>query len=125
MPLHAFDHDDGVVHHQPNRQHQAKERKRIDGETDQRENDERAHQRDRYSQQRNQRGAPALQEDIDNQDHKPEGDQERYDDFLDALRDRARRVERDGEIHVFRKTLFHLGHQLFDARGCVHRVRAR
>src|SRR5207253_10208390 len=65
------------VHHQPNRQHQAKERKRIDGETDQRENDERAHQRDRYSQQRNQRGAPALQEDIDNQDHKPEGDQER------------------------------------------------
>ena len=37
VALHAFDHDDGVVHHQADRQHQTKERKRVDGKTKQRE----------------------------------------------------------------------------------------
>ncbi len=34
VPLHAFDHHDGVVHHQTDRQHQTKQRKRVDGKTE-------------------------------------------------------------------------------------------
>ena len=90
-----------------------------------REKYERADQRDRHGKQRNQRGAPALQEDVDHQDHQREGDQKRYDDFLHAFGDRARRIQRDDEIQVFREALLHLGHQLIDAGGSIDRVRAR
>ena len=112
VAFHAFDHDDGVVHHQTDRQHQTKERKRVDGKTEHREKHERADQRDRHGEQRNQRGAPALQEDVDHQDYEREGDQQRYDDFLHAFRDRARGIQRDDVIQVFREALLHLRHQV-------------
>ena len=81
VPLHALDYDDRVIDHQTNRQHQPEERKRIDGKTEQREKHERAHQRNGHGQQRNQRGAPALKEKIDDKDHEDEGDQERLRRF--------------------------------------------
>ena len=124
VPLHAFDHDDRVVHHQPDRQHQPKERKRVDGKTEQRKEHERADERNRHGQQRDQRGAPALQEKKDDKDDQGERDQQSLDDFLDAFRDRASRVQRNGEIHVLGKALFHLRHQLLDAGGGVDGVRA-
>ena len=43
---------------------------------------ERADQRDRHRQQRNQRGAPALKKEVDDQDHQDERDHQRFDDFL-------------------------------------------
>src|SRR5579862_116948 len=60
VALHTFDHDDGIVHYQSDRQHQTEQRKRVDGETKQREKHERTNQRDWYRQKRNQRGAPTL-----------------------------------------------------------------
>ena len=47
------DHD-GVVHHQPDGQHQPEQRQRVDGEAQQREHRERPHQRHRHGQQRDQ-----------------------------------------------------------------------
>jgi hypothetical protein len=44
MTFHGFDHHDGIVHDQADRKDQAKERKRVDGETEQREEQERANQ---------------------------------------------------------------------------------
>ncbi len=85
---------------------------------------ERAHKRDRHGKKRNQRGAPALQEDVHHKDHKREGDQERFDDFLYSFRDRARRIQSDVEIQVFGEALLHLRHQLLDACGRIHCVRA-
>ncbi len=41
------------------------------------------------------------------------------DDFLDALRHGKSRVQRNGEIHVLGKALFHLRHQLLDAGSRV------
>ncbi len=73
MAFDAFDHDNGVVHHETDCQHEAKERKRVDGEAEHREKHERADQRDRHRKQRNQRGAPTLQEEVDHQDHEREG----------------------------------------------------
>jgi hypothetical protein len=89
VPLHALHHHDGVVHYQTNRQYQTKERKRVDGKTEQGEEYERAHQRNRHGQKRDQRGTPALQEKIDHKDHQDEGDQKCLNDFLDAFRNRT------------------------------------
>ena len=41
------------------------------------------------------RRAPTLQEKIDHQDHERERNEERYEDLFHALRDRARRVQRN------------------------------
>src|SRR5712692_1522916 len=103
VPFHAFDHDDGVVHDEADRQNKTKERKRIDGETEHREKHKCAYERDRYGQQRNQRGAPALQEKVDHKDHQREGDQKRLNDFLDAFRDRASLIERYDIVHIVRE----------------------
>ena len=77
VALHTFHDDDGVVHHQADGQHQPEHRKRIDGEAEQREEDKGSNQRDRHGQQRNQRGAPVLQKEIDHQDHQHDRDHER------------------------------------------------
>ena len=66
--LHDLDHHDGVVHHQADGQHQAEQREGVDGEAKEREQGERADQRDRHRQQRNERRAPALQEEEHHQD---------------------------------------------------------
>ena len=112
VALHALDHDDGVVHHQTDRQHQTKERKRVDGKTEKREKHERADERNRHRKQRNQRGAPALQENVDHQDYQRQGDQKRYHNFLHSLGHRARGIQRDDVIQVLGEALFHLRHQL-------------
>jgi len=54
MALHGLDDHNGVVHHQADRQHQPKQRKRVDGEPEQRKEQERADQRNRYGQERDQ-----------------------------------------------------------------------
>jgi hypothetical protein len=63
--LHGFDDDDGVIDHQADGQHQSEEGKRVDGEAQHGEDNEGAYQRNRHRGQRNQRGTPALQEDLD------------------------------------------------------------
>src|ERR1700733_11358448 len=125
MALHTFHHDDCVIHHQANRKHQTKERKCVNGKTKQREEDKRAYQRNRYSQQWNQRRAPALKKKINNNDDEDERDHKSLDDLLDTLRHGKRRVEGDGEVHILGEALFHLRHQLLHPGRCIDRVRSR
>ncbi len=66
--------------------------------------DEGSDQRNRHGQQRNQRGAPALQEEKNNNDDQDERDQKSFNDLLDALRHGKRRVERNDEIHILRES---------------------
>ncbi len=90
-----------------------------------REKYERAHERYRHGQQRNQSGAPTLQEEVHHQDHQRERDQKRYHDFLDSFGDRARGIQRHDEIQVVGEALLHLRHELLDAGGSIHCVRPR
>src|ERR1700688_4849509 len=60
--LHSFHNDDGVVDDQANGQHQAKERQRVNRESECWENDDCSDERTRNSQQRNERAAPTLKE---------------------------------------------------------------
>ena len=48
--LDRFHHHNGVIHHQADGQHHAKQRERVDGEAEQREEHERANERNRHGQ---------------------------------------------------------------------------
>ncbi len=117
MSFDGFDDHDGVVHHQPNGQHQAKQRQRVDGKAQQRKHGEGANQRHRHSQQRNQAGPPALQEHINHQHHQHQRFQESLGDFPNAFAHRSCGVERDDIIEVGWETLLQLGHALLDGGG--------
>src|ERR1700691_235089 len=125
VALHTFDHNDGIVDHKTDRKHQTKERKRVDGKTEQRKKYECAQQRNRHRKQRNQRGAPALQEDENHEDNERKRDQKSCDDFLHALRDRTRGIQRKHVIQILRKALLHLRHQPIHAGGSIYRIRGR
>ena len=48
-----------------------------------------------HRQQRNQRGAPALQENVNHHDHQQDRDDQRFDDLPHSFRHGARRVQRN------------------------------
>ena len=79
--LDRLDDDDRVVDDEADRQHQAEQRQRVDREAEQREDRERADQRHRHGEQRDQRGAEALQEDEDDDDDEDERLEQRLDDL--------------------------------------------
>ena len=82
--LHCLDHDDGVIDDKADGQHQSEQRERVDGEAERREDDERADERDRHGEQRDECRAPALQEYVDDQDHESKRDSQREDDLMYA-----------------------------------------
>ena len=94
VALDRLDDDDRVVDHEPDRQHEAKERQRVDGKAEQGEERERADQRHRYGGERNQRRAHILEEDEHDERHEPDGDEQRRDDLTEAFPHRLRRVQR-------------------------------
>ena len=103
--LNRLDHDDGIVDDQSDRQHEAEQRQRIDGKPKQRKERECADQRDRHSQERNERRAPALEEDIDDNDHEDQRLEERVDDLLDAFPHGLSRIERGDIVEIGREAL--------------------
>ena len=98
--LDGLHHDDRVVDDEADGQHEAEERQRVDRESQQRKDHERADQRHRHRQQRDEGGPEALQEDEHDDDHEDEGLDERLDDLPDARAHRQRRVERRHVVEV-------------------------
>ena len=125
MVLDRFDHHDGVIDDEANGEHEAEERKRVDGKSEQRENGEGADERDRNGEERNERRAPSLQENEYDDDNEKQCFEEGFDNFLDAGRDRERRVERLGVLHARRKTLSQRCHELLCFPRRIERVAAR
>ena len=112
--LDGFDHDDGVVHHEADRQHEAEERQRVDGKPKRRKDDERSDERDRNRQQRNERGAPALKEDEDNDDHEAERFKQREHNLVNAGGDRLGGIERNAVGDAGRESGREFLHALVD-----------
>ncbi len=82
--LHALHHDDAVVHHHADREHQAEEREDVDRVAKKRHQDEGGAERDWDREARDERRAPVLQEEVAYEHHEAEGDAERHHDLLDA-----------------------------------------
>ena len=84
-------------------------------------NSERADERHRNRQQRDQRRPPALQKEIDHRNTRA-SDHQRFDDFVHSFRDRVGGVDGNGVVEVVRKRCFNSAMQLFHAFGGVDGV---
>ncbi len=117
VTLDVLHHDDGVIHHDADGQHQAEQRQRVERETEQVHHREGADQRHRHGGQRNDRGAPGLQEQDHHQHHQHDGFEQRVHHCLDGAAHEDGRVVDDLVIHALGEALLELGHAL------AHQVR--
>ncbi len=120
----ALDHDDGVVDHDADRQHDRKQRGEIHGKAERPHHGEGADDRDRHGGRRHQHGAPILQEDQDDDQHQHRRLDQRLVDLVDRGIDEHRGVERYGVDEALRESLRQLRHFGFDGVLDIERVGA-
>ena len=123
VPLDVLEHDDRVVDDDADRQHHREQRQRVDRIAERVDAGERTDQRHRHGGERNDRRAPALQEQVDDEEHEQHRLAERLQDFTDRHLDEARRVVRDRIGETFRETRRQLRDLGLDRLGDVERVR--
>ena len=122
----AFDileHDDGVVDHDADREHESKEREIVEREAHQPHDRERADQRDADVDNRKQQRLPILQEqqhDDRDQDH---GIAQRFKNFPHRLVDKRRRVVGNVVLQAHWKPLFQFAHFRLNHIGSIQCVR--
>ena len=123
--LDVLDDDDRVVDDEPDREHEAEQRERVDREPERLHQREGSDQRDGHRDGGDQRGAKALEEHEDDEEDQQHGLDERREHLLHGFRDEERGVVDDRVLHAGREALrqaLHLGaHGLRD----VERVRRR
>jgi hypothetical protein len=125
VALDVLDDHDRVVHDDPDRQHQSEERERVDAEAEGVHGGKGADQRDRHGGQRDQRGAPGLQED-DHHDHDQHDRLEQgLDHGLDRLAHEDRRVVDDAVLQACGEGLGDLGQLGAHVARELQRVGAR
>ena len=105
VALDVLHHDDGVVDHDADRQHQAEQREVVEREAEQAHHEERADQRDRDGDDRYDGGAPGLQEQDDHQHHQDHGLEDGLDHRLHRLLDELGRIVDDGVLKPGREAL--------------------
>ena len=87
LGLDRLDHDDGVIHHDADREHESQQRDRVGGETQSQHHGEGADERDRHRDQRDQRRPDVAEEEEDHDHHEDEGLAQGLDHLVDALLD--------------------------------------
>ncbi|MNF25982.1 hypothetical protein D3C84_66080 [compost metagenome] len=110
VPLDVLHHHDGVVHHDTDRQYQAEQRQGVEREAKQMHHGKGTDQRYRHSDQRNDRGAPGLQEQDHHEYHEDQCFEEGVNHRLDGAAHEDRRVIDDAEVHAFGEALLQFGH---------------
>ena len=102
--LGGLDHHDRVVDHDADGQHQPEQRERVEAEAHHGHGGERADDRHRHGDQRDQRRAPVLQEHEHHDRHQDHGVAERLEDLVDRFADVGRGVVEDAVLDPFRET---------------------
>ncbi len=121
----VFKHDDGVVDDHAGGQHQREKRQDVDREPGQIDRRERAEQRDRQRDGRDQRGAPVEQEEEDDRDDDGDRQNERPAHLVDGAANEGRVVAGDADFDAFGQDLLHLRDGRAHAVGDFQRVRLR
>ena len=122
MAFGGFDNDDGVVNHQSDRQHQAEERKCVQRKPEDWKERECADERDRNGEHGNERRAPALQKDKNDDEDKNQRNDERAHDVLHAFRNSERGVEGNRIVQIRGKGRLELLHEFEHAFFVIERV---
>ena len=105
MAVDVLQHDDGVVDHQADGEHQRQQRQRIDGEAEGVHQREGADQRDGNGDERDQRRPDGAEEEENDQDDENDGLADGVVDVLDRLGDEHRLVVGDADFHPLRQRL--------------------
>ena len=108
--INRFHYNDGIVHNQADSQHQTKQRKRVDGETEYREDGKSSDQRHRHSQQRNQSSPPSLKKDKHYENDENDGFNKGVLNLDNAFGYRKSRIESHSIVKSRWKALFRLSH---------------
>ncbi len=121
----ALDHDDGIVDHDADREHDRKQGRQIDGEAERGHRRERADDGDRHGGRRHQHRAPVLQEHQDHDQHQEAGLDQRLVDLVDRRVDELGGVEGRVVFDALRECTRELRHLLLDRLLDLERVGAR
>ena len=103
LRLDRLDHDDRVVDHDADGEHQREQRHGVGGEAERQHHGERADQRYRHGDQRDQGGAEVAEEQEDDDDDEDERLEQRVHDLLDAFLDEGRGVVGDLVVDALRE----------------------
>ena len=103
VPMNVLDDDNRIVDHQTGRERDAEQRQRVDRKSERIDERERADQRHRNRERRNDRAPPVLQEQEHDDDDQDDRFHQRRQHFVDRLRDHRDRVERDDDLQAWRK----------------------
>ena len=124
VPLDVLQHDDRVVDDDADREHHAEERQRVDRVAERVEAGERPDQRYRDRHERDDRRAPALEKEIDDEEDEQHRLGQRLHDLGDRHFDEARRVVRNGVGQAFGKLLRERARALPDRLRDAERIGA-
>ena len=120
--LYVLDNNDGIIDNETDGKHHRKERQRIDGKVQEDECAECTDERDRHSEQRDNRCAPALQEYEDDEHDEQQCFDESVNHLFDGGIDVVRTVKDRLHLESGRETLLclreHLAH-LGEGNHCI------
>ncbi len=118
-------HDDGVVDHEADGQHQRQQRQRVDGEVEGIHQREGADERDRDGNERNESGADRAQKQKDDQHDEQDRLANRLVNVFDRLGDEHRAVVCHADLHALRQRGPNFRQQLLHAIRHFERVCGR
>ena len=107
QPRRVFHHDNRIVHHNPNDQHQPEQRQGIDGHPHSRHDRKRPDQRNRDHHRRNQRRPPVRQKDKHRQNHQSDHGQQGPGHLFEGFFDKQGRIVRNLVDNSLRKRFGH------------------
>src|SRR5213080_4896638 len=122
--LDCFDDYDGVIDYDADRKNDAEKREVIDREPEAFHRCERADQRNRNRDERNDGSAPGLEEDKHYQNDKRDRFEKRLLHFVDRFADRDCRIVNNRVVEAGRKPLLKFSHLLSYRVGGRERIRA-
>ena len=106
-PSNVLQHDDRIVHDEPDCEHGTKQRQRIDGVPEQRHDDCGCEDRDRNGHGRDQRCAPGTEEHENHHEHDQQRLEQHRDDLAHRLGDKHGEIEIDLAGDVLRQRALH------------------
>ena len=123
--LYVLNNDDGIIDDETDGEHHRKERQRIDGKIQEDECAECTDERDRHGEQRDNRCAPALQEDEDDEHDEQQCLDEGVNHLFDGGIDVVRAVKDRLHLEPGRERLLRLRKHLAYLGKGNHRIRIR
>ncbi len=110
ITLNVLHYHNGVIHHDPYRQHQPEQTEGVKRETQQVKHAERSHHRNRHGQQRNDRCTPGLQEQDYHQHHQHNRFKQRLHHGTDRVTHEHGWIVRCRPLHIVREAGGQFGH---------------